>query len=48
MTLAPVFIRATIAVFNLLMKALTNKKPDTQTQGEAIKTHIPCPNGVSA
>ena len=47
MALAPVFIQLTAVVLRVLMKTLNNKKPGTQTQGEAVKTGMPCPNGVS-
>ena len=48
MALAPVFIHLTAVVLGVLMKTLKNMKPDTQTQGEAVKTDMPCPDGVSA
>ena len=47
MAFAPVFIHLTAVVFGVLMKTLRNKKPDTQTQGESVKTGMPCQNGVS-
>jgi hypothetical protein len=47
MVLAPVFIQLTAVVLGVLMRTLNNKKPGTQTQGEAVKTNLPCPNGVS-
>jgi hypothetical protein len=47
-TWAPVFIKISAVVFSVLMRTLNNKKPGTDTQGEAVKTNMPCPNGVSA
>ncbi len=48
MVLTPVFIKIGAVVLSALMRTLKNMKPDTQTQGEAVKTQMPCPNGVSA
>ena len=48
MVLTPVFIKVTAVVLSALMKTLKNMKPDTQTQGEAVKTQMPSPNGVSS
>ena len=46
--LFPVIIHVTAVVFGRLMMMIKNEKADNQTQGEAVKIHLPCPNGVSA
>lgn len=47
-TLLPVVIHLTAVVLGGVMMAYRNAKTDNQTAGEAVKTDMPCPNGVSA
>ena len=46
-TLFPAIINVTAVVFGALIMAFRNERIDPQTQGEAVKTDAPCPNGVS-
>ena len=46
--LFPVVINITAVVLGKLMMMFKNEKTGIQTQGEAVKTNLPCPNGVSA
>jgi hypothetical protein len=45
--LFPVIINLTAVVLGRLMMTFRNERADTQTQGEAVKTDMPCPDGVS-
>jgi hypothetical protein len=45
--LFPVVINITAVILGRLLMTFRNEKTGTQTQGEAVKTDTPCPNGVS-
>jgi len=46
--LLPALINLSAVISCSLVMAFRNEKTGTQTQGEAVKTDMPCPDGVSA